>query len=103
MRVLLDTHAFLWLVTDTPNLSAKAKALFLEAEPPRSFIENRIKKNALTPCPSNHICPILPPILPPETATAPAGSASRRIGSGHPTPMRYPGAAVPSRRSWCSR
>jgi len=32
MRVLLDSHAFLWLVTDAPNLSAKAKALFLDAE-----------------------------------------------------------------------
>jgi PIN domain nuclease of toxin-antitoxin system len=77
MRILLDTDAFLWLVTDAPNLSAKAKALFLEAEnqiflsgvtgfetsvkyslgklqltePPRSFIENRINNNALTPLP----------------------------------------------------
>lgn len=32
MRVLLDTHVFLWLVGDHPNLSATAKAIFLESD-----------------------------------------------------------------------
>ena len=75
MRVLLDTHAFLWLVTDNPNLSPLAREIFLDgdnellisavsgfeitvkyslgklelAEPPREFMENRLRKNALTP------------------------------------------------------
>ena len=30
MRVLLDTHAFLWLMSDHPNLSATAKQVFLD-------------------------------------------------------------------------
>lgn len=30
MKVLLDTHVFLWLVSDHPNLSTTAKAIFLE-------------------------------------------------------------------------
>ena len=73
----MDTHAFLWLVTDHPSLSARARALFLDtendllisavtgfeiavkyglgklklAEPPREFIENRIQNNALSPLP----------------------------------------------------
>jgi len=77
VRVLLDTHAFLWLVTDAPQLSPKAKAIFLDAEnelllsavsgfeiavkyslgklelsePPRAFIENRVRQNALTVLP----------------------------------------------------
>lgn len=75
MRVLLDTHSFLWLVTDDPKLSERAKTIFLDgtnellcsavigfeiavkyslrklelAEPPREFMENRIRKNALRP------------------------------------------------------
>lgn len=30
MKILLDTHAFLWLVTDSDFLSKKAKQLFLD-------------------------------------------------------------------------
>jgi PIN domain nuclease of toxin-antitoxin system len=74
---LLDTHAFLWLVTDDPKLSATAKDLFLDndnellvsavtafeiaikfslgklvlQEPPETFLRNRIRANALTPLP----------------------------------------------------
>lgn len=77
MRVLLDTHAFLWLVSDDPKLSERAKSVFLDggnellcsavigfeiavkfslgkielAEQPREFIENRMRKNAFTPLP----------------------------------------------------
>ena len=77
MRVLLDTHSFLWLVTDDPKLSEVSKAIFLDsgnellcsavigfeiavkyslgklelAEPPREFMENRMRKNALRPLP----------------------------------------------------
>jgi PIN domain nuclease of toxin-antitoxin system len=77
LRVLLDTHSFLWLVTDDPKLSERAKTIFLDgtnellfsavigfeiavkyslgklklAEPPREFMENRIRKNALSPLP----------------------------------------------------
>ncbi|WP_133510355.1 type II toxin-antitoxin system VapC family toxin [Candidatus Thiosymbion oneisti] len=77
MRVLLDTHSLLWLVTDDPRLSANARKTFLDidnellfsavvgfeiavkhslgklelAEPPRTFIDNRIRNNALTPFP----------------------------------------------------
>ncbi|WP_347257378.1 type II toxin-antitoxin system VapC family toxin [Methylocaldum sp.] len=77
MKVLLDTHAFIWLVTDDPKLSETAKAVFLDndneillsavtgfeiavkyslgklnlAEPPRQFIDKRIEANALTPLP----------------------------------------------------
>lgn len=32
MKVLLDTHAFLWLIGDLPNLSKKAKKIFTEKE-----------------------------------------------------------------------
>jgi PIN domain nuclease of toxin-antitoxin system len=75
VRVLLDTHAFLWLVTDDPKLSATAKSVFLDndnelllsavtgfeiavkyslgklslMEPPEPFIQNRIRANALSP------------------------------------------------------
>lgn len=75
MRILLDTHAFLWLVTDDPKVSAPAKAAFLEndnelllsavtgfeiavkyslgklglKEPPEQFISKRIQANALIP------------------------------------------------------
>lgn len=75
MRILLDTHAFLWLVTDDPKVSAPAKAVFLEndnelllsavtgfeiavkyslgklglKEPPEQFISKRIQANALIP------------------------------------------------------
>jgi PIN domain nuclease of toxin-antitoxin system len=77
LRVLLDTHSLLWLVTDDPRLSDTARNTFLDtnnellcsavvgfeiavkhslgklelAEPPRTFIDNRIRKNALTPFP----------------------------------------------------
>ena len=77
MRILLDTHAFIWLVTDYPRLSQTAKKLFLDpdndlfvsavsgfeisvkfslgklrlAEPPRDFMENRIRNNALSRLP----------------------------------------------------
>lgn len=77
MRVLLDTHAFIWLVTDAPNLSDRAKEIFLNnenelfvsavtgfeisvkysigklelSEPPRIFIENRLRNNALRTLP----------------------------------------------------
>ena len=77
MRVLLDTHALLWLVTDDPRLSNTARETFLNAdnqllcsavigfeiavkyslgklelsEPPRTFISNRIRNNALIPLP----------------------------------------------------
>jgi PIN domain nuclease of toxin-antitoxin system len=73
VRVLLDTHAFLWLVTDHPNLSNRARETFLApenslyvsavtgfeiaikyslgklalAEPPREFMEARIRNNGL--------------------------------------------------------
>ncbi|MFH0344637.1 MAG: type II toxin-antitoxin system VapC family toxin [Chromatiales bacterium] len=75
MRILLGTHAFLWLVTDDPKVSAPAKAVFLEndnelllsavtgfeiavkyslgklglKEPPDQFIRKRIEANALIP------------------------------------------------------
>jgi PIN domain nuclease of toxin-antitoxin system len=75
--VLLDTHALLWLVTDDPKASATARDTFLDpsnellcsavvgfeiavkhnlgklklSEPPREFIDNRIRNNALTPLP----------------------------------------------------
>lgn len=32
MKILLDTHAFLWIITDLPNLSKKAKKTFLDEE-----------------------------------------------------------------------
>ena len=77
MRVLLDTHSLLWLVTDDPRLSDTARNTFLDdnnellcsavvgfeiavkyslgklelAEPPRVFIDNRIRNNTLTPFP----------------------------------------------------
>ncbi len=77
MKVLLDTHAFLWLVTDAPQLSPRAKEVFLNAgnellvsavtgfeiavkyslgkleltESPRAFMENRIKNNGLSTLP----------------------------------------------------
>ena len=31
-RYLLDTHAFLWLATDDPQLTATARALFVDAD-----------------------------------------------------------------------
>ena len=77
MKVLLDTHSFIWLVTDDPKLSDRAKSIFLDgrnelycsavtsfeiaikfslgklelAEPPREFMENRLRRNALKPLP----------------------------------------------------
>jgi PIN domain nuclease of toxin-antitoxin system len=77
MKILLDTHAFLWLVMDDPMLSDTAKNLFLDAEneiflsavtgfeisvkfsigklelsePPEQFIHNRITKNDLNVLP----------------------------------------------------
>jgi PIN domain nuclease of toxin-antitoxin system len=32
MKILLDTHAFLWIITDLPNLSKKAKKTFLDED-----------------------------------------------------------------------
>ena len=77
MKVLLDTCAFLWLVTDDSKLSPIAKEIFLDTEnelflsavtgfeitvkfnlgklqltePPKEFIVNRIQSNALTELP----------------------------------------------------
>jgi PIN domain nuclease of toxin-antitoxin system len=34
MRLLLDTHAFLWAVTDDPALSKPARERILEADKP---------------------------------------------------------------------
>ena len=77
MRVLLDTHSFLWLVTNDDNLSELARSVFLNpdstlfvsavtgfeisvkfslgklklSEPPREFVENRLRNNALTALP----------------------------------------------------
>jgi len=77
MRILLDTCAFLWLVTDDSQASELAKEIFLKednelllsavtgfeiavkyslgklrlAEPPKEFITNRINANALTELP----------------------------------------------------
>ena len=77
MRLLLDTQSFLWLVTADSRLSAKARSAFLNpenillvsavtgfeiavqsslgklklAEPPREFLENRLRNNALTALP----------------------------------------------------
>jgi PIN domain nuclease of toxin-antitoxin system len=77
MKVLLDTCAFIWLVTDDPKLSELAKEIFLDTdnelllsavtgfevsvkyslgklhltEPPKEFIANRIQANALTELP----------------------------------------------------
>lgn len=77
MRILLDTCAFLWLVTDDPQASELAKEIFLNddnelflsavtgfeiavkyslgklrlAEPPIEFVTNRINANALTELP----------------------------------------------------
>lgn len=30
MRILLDTHVFLWAITDAPRLSAEQRAMFLD-------------------------------------------------------------------------
>ena len=77
MRVLLDTHSLLWLVTDDPRLSTTARETFLDAdnellcsvvvgfeiavkyslgnielaEPPPTIIKNRMRGNALIPFP----------------------------------------------------
>jgi PIN domain nuclease of toxin-antitoxin system len=77
VKILLDTCAFLWLVTDDPKLSGLAKEIFLDSnnelllsvvtgfeitvkyslgklhltEPPKEFISNRMKANALTELP----------------------------------------------------
>lgn len=32
MRILLDTCTFLWIVTDAPELTSKARSLFLDSE-----------------------------------------------------------------------
>ena len=81
MKVLLDTCAFLWLVTDDPHASELAKGIFLNndnelflsavtgfeiavkyslgklhlTEPPKEFIANRIQANALTELPVSMI------------------------------------------------
>jgi len=77
MRVLLDTHAFLWLVTDDSRLSRKSRSVFLDdcndilisavtgfeiavkyslgklglSQRPDLFIAERIEANALTVLP----------------------------------------------------
>ncbi|NOU22713.1 MAG: type II toxin-antitoxin system VapC family toxin [Methyloglobulus sp.] len=77
MKVLLDTCAFIWLVTDNPKLSELAKEIFLDedneillsavtgfeiavkyslgklhlTEPPREFVVHRMNANALTELP----------------------------------------------------
>lgn len=77
MKILLDTHAMLWLVTGHRRLSKKAKSIFLDggntlllsavsgfeiavkyslgklelSEEPASFIQKRIQANALTVLP----------------------------------------------------
>lgn len=77
MKVLLDTCAFIWLVTDNPKLSELAKEIFLDedneillsavtgfeiavkyslgklhlTEPPREFVIHRLNANALTELP----------------------------------------------------
>ena len=48
MRLLLDTHAFLWYILDDPQLSAKADALISDANneiegSPASYWEIAIK------------------------------------------------------------
>ena len=48
MRLLLDTHAFLWFITDDPSLSAVARALIADASneilvSPASYWEIAIK------------------------------------------------------------
>jgi PIN domain nuclease of toxin-antitoxin system len=74
VKILLDTCAFLWLITDDHKLSGLAKDIFLDpnnelllsavtgfeiavkhglgklrlTEPPKAFISNRMKANALT-------------------------------------------------------
>jgi PIN domain nuclease of toxin-antitoxin system len=81
MKVLLDTCAFLWLVTDDPQASELAKEIFLNndnelflsavtgfeisvkyslgklhlTEPPKEFIANRIRANALIELPVSMI------------------------------------------------
>jgi len=81
MKVLLDTCAFLWLVTDDPQASELAKEIFLNndnelflsavtgfeiavkyslgklhlTEPPKEFIANRIQTNALIELPISMI------------------------------------------------
>lgn len=77
MRVLLDTHAFLWLVTDAAQVSRTAREIFLDqtnelllssvsgfeicvkhrlgklklAESPAHFLRERVRNNALTVLP----------------------------------------------------
>jgi PIN domain nuclease of toxin-antitoxin system len=48
VRLLLDTHAFLWFITDDPQLSATAKALIADPNneilvSPASYWETAIK------------------------------------------------------------
>ena len=87
MRILLDTHAFLWSIMDDPKLSDRARSIFLDAdnellisavtgfeiavkyalgklelaEPPRDFIENRIRNNAPDPV-ADQLVSYIPPI-----------------------------------------
>ena len=75
MRILLDTHAFLWLISDHENASEVAKSHFVDpgnqlylsavssfeiavkyslgklelTSPPELFVPNRLKANALIP------------------------------------------------------
>jgi len=48
VKLLLDTHAFLWFITDDPKLSATAKAAIADADneilvSPASYWEVAIK------------------------------------------------------------
>jgi PIN domain nuclease of toxin-antitoxin system len=77
VKILLDTHTFLWLMSDHQSLSATAKQIFLDndnelllsavsgfeiavkyglgklnlAEPPATFIRRRIENNGLLELP----------------------------------------------------
>lgn len=79
MKVPFDTHALLWVVTDHPSLPDRPPFVLLDVdndvlvsavtgfeigvkyslgklkltEPPRDFMENRIRHNALSPMASN--------------------------------------------------
>ncbi|MBW4552725.1 MAG: type II toxin-antitoxin system VapC family toxin [Aphanocapsa sp. GSE-SYN-MK-11-07L] len=41
MRLLLDTHTFIWFVTDSPQLSSVAKGLI------QVFVEQQIQQNSM--------------------------------------------------------
>jgi len=49
MKLLLDTHTFLWCIDDSPLLSAKGKAL-LEADKERLLSLGSLWEIAIKPC-----------------------------------------------------